>query len=230
MIICMYLHPKNLHKKSLTILLYQSILSWNFNGYLKNPEATSLAIDNEGWLRTGNLCYIDPRGFVYVVDRIKGLIKYKAYQVNLWLHACVCVCLFAFLEVDHKCWYTLKLQVAPAELEGILSTHPDINDVAVTSWVKKIDYIYYAYCFFQFCSKRTRKCTLTLKSEHERRYPDEEAGEIPMACVVRTLGNKIREEDIISFMENKVIILFAFEISWELTYSKKQLLSPSNTQ
>lgn len=107
-------------------------------GYLKNPEATSLAIDEEGWLRTGDLCYIDSRGLVYVVDRIKELIKYKAYQV------------------------------APAELEEILSTHPDINDVAVTS------------------------------------YPDEEAGEIPMACVVRKAGNKIREEDIISFMENKV--------------------------
>ncbi|XP_020273381.1 putative 4-coumarate--CoA ligase-like 8 [Asparagus officinalis] len=107
-------------------------------GYLKNPEATSVAIDEKGWLRTGDLCYIDLRGLVYVVDRIKELIKYKAYQV------------------------------APAELEEILSTHPDISDVAVTS------------------------------------YPDEEAGEIPMACVVRKPGNKIREEDIISFMENKV--------------------------
>jgi len=55
----------------------------NFVGYLKNPEATSLAIDEEGWLRTGDLCYIDSRGLVYVVDRIKELIKYKAYQVNL---------------------------------------------------------------------------------------------------------------------------------------------------
>nr|UIP35217.1 4-coumarate-CoA ligase 5 [Leucojum aestivum] len=72
-------------------------------GYLKNPEATSLAIDEEGWLRTGDLCYIDLRGLVYVVDRIKELIKYKAYQV------------------------------APAELEEILSTHPDIHDAAVTS-------------------------------------------------------------------------------------------------
>ncbi|XP_010940654.1 putative 4-coumarate--CoA ligase-like 8 [Elaeis guineensis] len=107
-------------------------------GYLKNQEATSLAIDEEGWLRTGDLCYIDTQGHVYVVDRIKELIKYKAYQV------------------------------APAELEEVLSTHPEILDVAVTP------------------------------------YPDEEAGEIPMACVVRKAGSKIREEDIISFMEKKV--------------------------
>nr|CAD1820952.1 unnamed protein product [Ananas comosus var. bracteatus] len=107
-------------------------------GYLNNQEATALAIDEEGWLRTGDLCYVDTDGLIYVVDRIKELIKYKAYQV------------------------------APAELEEILSSHPDILDVAVTS------------------------------------HPDEEAGEIPMACVVRRGESKIQEEDIISFLENKV--------------------------
>ncbi|XP_073011994.1 putative 4-coumarate--CoA ligase-like 8 [Typha latifolia] len=107
-------------------------------GYLNNQEATSLAIDVEGWLRTGDLCYIDSRGLVYLVDRIKELIKYKAYQV------------------------------APAELEEVLSSHPGVQDVAVTS------------------------------------YPDEEAGEIPMACVVRKEGSKIKENDIFSFLEDKV--------------------------
>ncbi|KAJ3689394.1 hypothetical protein LUZ61_018558 [Rhynchospora tenuis] len=107
-------------------------------GYLRNKEATSLAIDEEGWLHTGDLCYIDSHGCVYVVDRIKELIKYKAYQV------------------------------APAELEEILSSHQEIQDVAVTS------------------------------------HPDEEAGEIPMACVVRKPGSKIKEIDIIVFMRDKV--------------------------
>ncbi|KAJ4802610.1 4-coumarate--CoA ligase-like 4 [Rhynchospora pubera] len=107
-------------------------------GYLRNKEATSLAIDKDGWLSTGDLCYIDSHGCVYVVDRIKELIKYKAYQV------------------------------APAELEEILSSHQEIQDVAVTS------------------------------------HPDEEAGEIPMACVVRKSGSKIKEIDIIAFMRDKV--------------------------
>lgn len=107
-------------------------------GYLNNPEATSSAIDEEGWLHTGDLCYIDSRGLVYVVDRIKELIKYKAYQV------------------------------APAELEDILSTHPGVADVAVIS------------------------------------HPDEEAGEIPMACVVRKAGLEIKKDELIAFVDDKV--------------------------
>ncbi|KAK1289384.1 4-coumarate--CoA ligase-like 5 [Acorus calamus] len=107
-------------------------------GYLEKPEATALVLNEEGWLHTGDLCFVDSRGFIYIVDRIKELIKYKAYQV------------------------------APAELEEILSTHTEVNDVAVIP------------------------------------HPDEETGEIPMACVVRKAGSKIKEDDIISFMEDKV--------------------------
>ncbi|KAL8128908.1 hypothetical protein V2J09_018063 [Rumex salicifolius] len=55
----------------------------------------------KGWLKTGDLCYIDEDGFIFVVDRLKELIKYKGYQV------------------------------APAELEALLLTHPQIADAAV---------------------------------------------------------------------------------------------------
>lgn len=48
-----------------------------------------MAIDEEGWLHTGDLCYIDRQGLVYVVDRIKELIKYKAYQVMITFYACL---------------------------------------------------------------------------------------------------------------------------------------------
>ncbi|KAL0694980.1 hypothetical protein Bca4012_062160 [Brassica carinata] len=70
-------------------------------GYFKNEEATASTIDSEGWLKTGDLCYIDSEGFVFVVDRLKELIKCNGYQV------------------------------APAELEALLLAHPEIADAAV---------------------------------------------------------------------------------------------------
>ncbi|KAL3641075.1 4-coumarate--CoA ligase-like 5 [Castilleja foliolosa] len=70
-------------------------------GYFSNEEATASTLDSRGWLRTGDLCYIDDDGFIFVVDRLKELIKYKGYQV------------------------------APAELEALLLTHPKIADAAV---------------------------------------------------------------------------------------------------
>ena len=51
-------------------------------GYYKNPEATAATIDPEGWLHTGDVGYCDEDGFIYIVDRVKELIKYKGFQVN----------------------------------------------------------------------------------------------------------------------------------------------------
>ena len=70
-------------------------------GYLNNPEATAQTIDAQGWLHTGDIGYIDEDGHFFIVDRVKELIKYKG------------------------------LQVAPAELEGVLLTNPAIADCAV---------------------------------------------------------------------------------------------------
>ncbi|KAF5204315.1 4-coumarate--CoA ligase-like [Thalictrum thalictroides] len=76
-------------------------------GYFSNPEATTSTLDSEGWLRTGDLCYIDEDGFIFVVDRLKELIKYKGYQVP------------------------------PAELEALLLTHPEVLDAAVIPFPDK---------------------------------------------------------------------------------------------
>jgi acyl-CoA synthetase (AMP-forming)/AMP-acid ligase II len=70
-------------------------------GYLHQPAATAQMITPDGWLRTGDLGYVDQNGNFFVVDRLKELIKYKAYQV------------------------------APAELEAVLLSHPAVADVAV---------------------------------------------------------------------------------------------------
>ncbi|XP_069685502.1 uncharacterized protein [Periplaneta americana] len=73
----------------------------NMKGYFKLPEATAQMIDSEGWLHTGDVGYYDEKGYFYVVDRFKELIKVQGFQV------------------------------APAELEEILRAHPDVQDAAV---------------------------------------------------------------------------------------------------
>ena len=50
-------------------------------GYLGNDEATRETIDDDGFLHTGDVARVDSTGCVYIVDRLKELIKYKGYQV-----------------------------------------------------------------------------------------------------------------------------------------------------
>src|SRR4051794_15278438 len=70
-------------------------------GYLNTPAATAETVDADGWLHTGDLARIDADGHLFIVGRVKELIKYNGFQV------------------------------APAELEALLLEHPDIADVAV---------------------------------------------------------------------------------------------------
>ena len=70
-------------------------------GYLNRPEATAAMLDDNGWLHTGDLARADAGGNFFVVDRLKELIKYKGFQV------------------------------APAELEAVLLSHPAVADAAV---------------------------------------------------------------------------------------------------
>jgi acyl-CoA synthetase (AMP-forming)/AMP-acid ligase II len=70
-------------------------------GYLNNPDATAATIDPGGWLHTGDIARFDAEGNLFIVDRLKELIKVKGFQV------------------------------APAELEALLRSHPAVADAAV---------------------------------------------------------------------------------------------------
>ena len=105
-------------------------------GYLSKPEATRAAVDDEGWLHTGDIGRVDADGHFFIVDRVKELIKYKAWQI------------------------------APAELEAVLLTHPSVADCAVIG------------------------------------MPDDEAGEMPKAFVVRK--SDASPEEILAFVAARV--------------------------
>jgi acyl-CoA synthetase (AMP-forming)/AMP-acid ligase II len=107
-------------------------------GYWKQPDATTDTLVSDGWMRTGDIGYLDSDGCIYLVDRLKELIKYNAQQV------------------------------APAELEDIIQSHPNVLDAAVIG------------------------------------APDEAAGEIPMAFVVRKDGAYLDAAELMSFVAVRV--------------------------
>jgi 4-coumarate--CoA ligase len=51
-------------------------------GYYKNPEATKDSVDSEGFVKMGDLGFVDERGFVHVIDRLKDIFKYKGHHIN----------------------------------------------------------------------------------------------------------------------------------------------------
>ncbi|KAL4891168.1 hypothetical protein BDV59DRAFT_209287 [Aspergillus ambiguus] len=72
-------------------------------GYKDNKAATEEAMLEPGWYRTGDIGYLDLKGYLVIIDRIKDVIKYKGFQIS------------------------------PTELEEIIGQHPMVADSGVTS-------------------------------------------------------------------------------------------------
>jgi 4-coumarate--CoA ligase len=72
-----------------------------YNSYFNNPQANKEVWYDGGWVRTGDEIILRKNGDVYIVDRLKEILKVKGFQV------------------------------APAELEGYLLDHEAIADVGV---------------------------------------------------------------------------------------------------
>jgi long-chain acyl-CoA synthetase len=72
-----------------------------FQGYWNDPEATRAAIDEEGWLHTGDVAVVDDDGYLFLVDRVKDLIIVSGFNVY------------------------------PAEVESVLTQHHGVADAAV---------------------------------------------------------------------------------------------------
>ena len=70
------------------------------HGYWRRPDATAEAIDDEGWLRTGDIAMVKEDGFFKICDRLKGMILVSGFNVY------------------------------PNEIEGVVYTHPDVVECA----------------------------------------------------------------------------------------------------
>ncbi|KAJ8682087.1 hypothetical protein QAD02_017879 [Eretmocerus hayati] len=77
--------------------------------YYNNPEATRAIIDHDGWLHTGDKGYYDSNGELFIVDRLKEVMKFRGHQVS------------------------------PSELEDLLMTHPAVMEVAVVPIPHDVD-------------------------------------------------------------------------------------------
>lgn len=103
-------------------------------GYWNKPEATKETLTADGWLKTGDVAYIDEHSHFFIVDRKKELIKVKG------------------------------LQVAPAELEALLLDHPDVQDAAVIGVTANGEELPRAYIVPQTPEKATPEVAANIKS------------------------------------------------------------------
>lgn len=116
-------------------------------GYFNNPESNRLAWDGDGYFHTGDVALRRKvNGLWYIVDRKKELIKVRGFQV------------------------------APAELEGVLLSHPQISDVAV----------------------------IGIPAGGAKANAGDQGTELPRAYIVRKPGSQIKEAEVQAYMKERL--------------------------
>ena len=70
-------------------------------GYWRNPEATAQALDEEGWLYTGDVGFLDAEGYLHLLGR------------------------------EREMYFRAAFNVYPGEVEAVLQTHPQVAQAAV---------------------------------------------------------------------------------------------------
>lgn len=96
-------------------------------GYWRNPKATQETKTQDGWLRTGDICFVDDGGKFHVVDRM----KVSKWSWNLTKEGNSSIMFDADNGLLQELIKVKGNQVAPAELEALLLEHPAVADVAV---------------------------------------------------------------------------------------------------
>lgn len=138
------------------------------SGYWNQPEETRHALDKEGWLYTGDIGYMDEKGFVYIVDRKKDMVLVSGFNVY------------------------------PNEVEAVMASHPGVKDVAVIgvpsektgealkAFIVKKDAALTSQELITFC----RRSLTAYKIPHDIEFRDT----LPLSNVGKVLRRVLRDE------------------------------------
>jgi long-chain acyl-CoA synthetase len=139
-------------------------------GYWYRAEETRNVLDDNGWLRTGDIGYMDAHGYVYIVDRKKDMVLVSGFNVY------------------------------PNEIEGVIATHPGVQTVAVIgipsektgealkAFVIRKDPNLTEEQLIAYC----RQSLTGYKIPHIIAFRDQ----LPMSAVGKVLRRELREEEI----------------------------------
>lgn len=117
-----------------------------FMGYLNEMEKTTEAIDDEGWLRTGDVGYVDKDGYIFITGRIKELIITAGGEnippvpiENLVKNECLAIS-NAFLVGDKRKFLTMLVTIK-TEMDSEGAPRDELTTEAI-KWLEEMDLKY----------------------------------------------------------------------------------------